>query len=182
MADLLKIPDDFFSEAARAIASVREINESNINAGDIEKVVRSYVYLGQVKKIPDWSYLLNESQKDSLVKSVQGRTQSSYSFRPEYGRTWTNMDLLETLGSQGRVSPNVARPRAAQEAYEGQLTIARANDPSVIEQGLERFSGWIKKGSESLAKGLGFDLPGQLIILLVVALVLFLFIPKFRGI
>lgn len=172
MASTITIPDDFYREAAEAIAAIRAINESNVHALDIEKVLRSYVYLGVNKKILDWAFNLSNDQKDAIVRAVQSRTRNVYYFTPDYGRTYTNFDTMETLAANGQVSPNIARPRSYQEQYEQQLQAAHAGDKNPIVQGIENFFGAVKSTADAALAGLGIKIPVELIILAVLAIVL----------
>lgn len=172
MADLIRIPDSFYQEAAQAIAEIRAINEANVRAADIEKVLRSYVSLGVTKQILDWTYTLTSDEKDAIVRAVQGRTRYVYTFTPDYGRTYTNLDTMETLAANGQVSPNIARPRYYQEQFEQHLTEAHAGDKNPIIQGIENFFGAVKDTANAALSGLGIKIPVELILVLVVLVIL----------
>ncbi len=146
------------------IAAERMKNESDVLPLSIEKVLRSYVYLGTNKKIIDFSSLLSEDDKDVIINAVVDRTQDFYSMRPEYGKTYTTMEILENLSYQGLANGNIARPRAAQESFEAQLIEAHKNDKNPIEQGVQNFFNVVKSGIEAALKGLGISIPLELII------------------
>lgn len=176
MPELLKIPDTFFQQGAEAIAAVRRINESNINAADIEKVLRSYCYLGVRKLIPDWTYRLSPEDQDDLVTKVVNRTQTFYSFRPDLGRTFTNLRVMETLAANGQLNPNVARPRAAQLAYEEQQQ-GGFQAPGVgetFEQIIQKVFGGAKQTVEAALRGLGLNIPFEVILIALVVIVFML--------
>lgn len=177
MPPTITIPDDFYREAAAAIAQIRSVNETNVKAGDIEKVLRSYVWLGVNKRILDWAYNLTDDQRDAIVRAVQGRTQYVYSLFPDYSRTYTNLETMETLAANGQVSPNIARPRSYQEQYEAQLTEAHAGDRSPIVAGIQNFFAAVKSGADAALAGLGIKIPVEVIIALVL---LVLFLPYLR--
>lgn len=181
MSKLISIPDSFYTEAAANIAAERMKNESNVVPQHIEQQLRSYVYLGVNKKIVDWSSLLSDGDKDQLLKAIIARTQDYYSYTSDYGKSYTNMEILENLAYQGLASPNIARPRAAQEAYEAQLVDAHKNDVGVLEQGIQNFFGVVKAGIESILKGLGINIPIEAILGLVALVVLVILFRPVRG-
>lgn len=173
MPRLLTLPDTFYQQAAEAIADIRRRNEPNIDAGDIEKVLRSYVYLGVNKQIVDWNYKLSEEDQFDIVTRVVNRTQTYYGFRPDTGRTFTNLRTMETLAGIGQVNPNVARPRAAQEAYEAQQE-GGFKAPGVVDtlkNTVTDIFGTAKQTIEAALKGLGLDIPFEVLLIAVVLLI-----------
>lgn len=172
MPRLIEIPDSFYQEAAAAIAELRAINELNVRPLDIEKVLRSYVSLGVNKQILDWVFSLTEDQKDAIVRAVQAQTRNRYYFTPDYNRTATNFDIMETLAANGQVAPNIARPREYQERYEAQLVEAHAGDANPVTEGIKNFFGVVKSGADAVLKGLGINIPVELVLAVLVLLVI----------
>lgn len=178
MPSYITIPDDVYSEAAGAIAQFWEVNQNaaNLSVAKLAQLLRSYVYLGSHKAINDWSYLLGDDEKAAIATKVQQRTNADYSFLPAFNTTYTNLEIMETLASQGQVSPNVARPRAYQESFEGG-TAGGYQAPDLgttVLTTIQDFFGGAKKGLEAALKGLGIDLPLPLILAALVILVLVL--------
>lgn len=167
---LLKINDSFIVAASRAIAEFRSKNEIDPPALPIEQQLRSYIYLGTTKQIKDWTYKLTAGEKDAIVNATVARTQDQYSRRLEFAKVYTNFDILETLSYNGTINPLVARPREAQENYDKQLADAHANDKNPVQQGISDFFGLAKSTIEAALKGLGLNIPLELIIVLAVAL------------
>lgn len=165
MADLLKINESFFKEAADVIVTERtRSGEKNINSLQIEQVVRSYVQLGLEKKILDWLWSLDENTKNDIVARVVGQTQSAFRFTPAPARVWTNMDIIETQAAYGKINPMIARPRAAQESWEITQAYVResskggAGDISIWKS-IEDVFGGAGKSIQAALKGLGIELP-----------------------
>lgn len=180
MSQTITIPDSFYQEAAANIAAERRKNEGTVSADDIEAILRSYVFLGVNKQIVDWSSLLSDADKDSIVNAVVKRTGTFYFFDPTYAKTYVDLEILENLALNGLAAPNVARPRSSQEQYEAQLVEAHANDKNPIEQGVQNFFGVIKSGLQAALKGLGINIPVELIIGAVVLLVIVLLVRPAR--
>lgn len=119
---LIQINDDAFSQAANAIADIVKINNPDVNINLIEKTLRSYVYLGSMRKIQDWAYSLDDDTKGAIVNAVIGRLRNYYYVSGDFTETYNDLDTMETLTSTGDVSSRIAKPRAAQDAYDQQGT------------------------------------------------------------
>lgn len=171
----IKITDSFITDAARAIADFRSKNEIDPPALPIEQQLRSYIYLATTKQITDWSYKSTAGVKDDIVTKTINRTQDQYLRRLVFATVYTNFEILETLAATGAVSPIVARPREAQDNYDKQLADAHANDKSPVQKGIEDFFGVAKSSIESALKGLGLNIPLEVIIILAVVLAVILF-------
>ena len=174
MPTLFKIPDSDFQDAARGVASFR-VNESNVNAADIEKVIRAYVDLGQNKQIQDWYYSLSEPQKDAIVKAVQAKAKGFFSAAPDYGRTYNTFDTLDTMASYGGVNEAIIRPRKWQENFERTVAEANKNTTSPLQKAVEDVFGGLfsalKNIFAGIAKALGLD-PGMVTVILIIFLLI----------
>lgn len=181
MATLLNIPQQFFDDATNAVTFERRKFDTGVNSNDIKKVITSYVNAGLNKKIVDWSNSLTRSQKNDVVSKVimnipyyDAETPAVFVFDPV--KVESDLGFLTTLEPAGLVNKQIAFPRAAQEEYERQLADLHANDESVITQGVTMFFGWVKSLTESLLKGFGLNIPGEVIALVAIAFLIYKFV------
>jgi hypothetical protein len=163
MADLLKINEAFFNEAVSVIVKERQRVGDSVVAKDIDSVVRAYVQLGLEKKIPDWAWNVGEENKDAIIKAVMEKTRQMYGFTPAYAKVYTNLDIIETQAAYGMISMMIAKPRAAQEAWEISEEASHSSSKdgpadTSINAAISRVFGEIGKGVESALKGLGLSL------------------------
>jgi hypothetical protein len=178
MPTLIQIPDSAINDAVNAIVLFRGRNEADPNPKYVEQQIRSYIYLGINKLIPDWSYKLTSAQKDSIVTQTINRIQDQYSIRQPFAWIYTNFEIMETLSGTGDLQTNVARPREAQETYEAQLVEAHANDQNPVVAGIENFFGLSKTAIEAALKGLGLNIPLETIIIILVALAVIILLKR----
>jgi hypothetical protein len=181
MPTYITIPDTFYTEAAEAIADVRRLNETGANAAGIEKMLRSYVYLGSHQEVVDWSYALSEATKDDVLSAILNRTQSAYQLTLSTARTRVDLDIMETLAARGDVSPNIARPREAQERLDEGIIEAHKNDLGFLDHlknGIEQVFGVLKSAADSVLKGLGINIPVEALLALAAAVVLYFVVPR----
>lgn len=175
MSTLFKISDSDYQDAARGVAGYRAQTESNVNAADIEKVIRAYVSLGQNKKIVDWYYSLPESTKDAIIKAVQTAAKGFFTSAPDYNRTYNTFTTLDNMALYGGVNERIIRPRKWQEDFE--RTTAEVNKTSsgvfarALQNGVSDFFGVIKNALSAIAKGLGLDLGTVTVILIIFLLI-----------
>jgi len=182
---MLQIPDEFYTQAAGAIIAARSFVQ---DASEIEKVLRSYVYLGQNKKIPDFDTSgLTQDEQTALVNAVIDRTQSFYSVRFKYADVVTILAVMQDMisdASTGGVPYNIGKPRAAEEAFELELTEAHANDKNPVTKGIDNFFSGAGKGVgdalQAMLNGLGFDIPLSTLVYIIAGIFVLFLIVKFR--
>lgn len=182
MPSFLQISDNDFRSAAQSIANFLIARGlANVVVGDIEQQLRSYVYLGQHKAIDDWSYLLSNTEKDAIVDAVVLRARQMYTRQYEASKVYNNLDIMLDQSNKGSVALPIARPRYFQSNYEQGVSqetpIANQN---ILTAGIEKFVGVIRDIVESTLRGLGIDIPLNLIIVLIVAVVGVVLFKKFN--
>jgi len=172
----LNVFDTLYREATDAVVAERiRRGEQNINRDQVEKVIRSYVWLGLNKRIArDWTYAMSQSDQDAVINAVIQRTKQRYGFQPSYAKVYLNLQLLEDLAATGLVNPIIAQPRRYQELYESQLQPHEAF-PSILRRSIQSVFEIISQGVSAVASGLGIS---PAIIVGVFALILFLIFKR----
>lgn len=155
----LKINDEAYLQATQAIVGLLRKQEPAINANVVDGVLRKYVSLGAANTIQDYHRRQGVGVNDPTVLRVAQEYGDA-----SVGQVYNYLGALEVLASSGNVSGSIAEPNKKNRDYERQLELLHRNDPNPVAQGIENFFGVAKSGVESVLKGLGINLPIQVIV------------------
>ncbi len=177
--NLLTIPDEDFKTASQLIGTQLGRSGVVVDLDRVEKLLRSYVYLGWNKLISDYPSATDEGVKSDIISQVQKRTQYVYYYPPTYADARNDLDTLTNNAELGLVNLELAYPRRYQEQKESALDTSATDTATkhpggIISQGIQDFFGVVKSAIESALKGLGIDIPVEVLIGLAVLVFIFL--------
>ena len=179
MYGLLNIPDDLFTQAAKLVADAVDLN-----SGGVEAILRSYVDLGSQKKISDFD-VATVSDRYTIANSVLSNADSIYTL------TWSTNDVMNVLnqlvlsGGQGLIDQRIVDPHKWELQQEQGKSVAESSstggpaDTSMTKSITDVFGG-IGTGIQSALKGLGINLPLDVIIIIVGVVILFVVLQSFK--
>jgi hypothetical protein len=185
----LKIYDSFYTEAATNIAAVRKINDPDTSVSDIEKILRAYVNLGQTKQIQDFNYLLTDDEQIEISNKVLYDAKLNLSGNMAYQFVLVDLQIMETLASEGKISPCISQPLKYQNMFDQDIAdsnISAVQNPSndsgvlgTVQSGINKVFSSIGEALKSGLSSLGID-PSLLIYIALglAALILYLKMKK----
>lgn len=186
MPEFLILKDETFVDAAKAVAGVqltdeRADDERRFIPKWVEKILRSYFYLGTHELTPDFQSLLDAATKAAIVKAVTDRTQNFYSWRPETKTVLGVLRASEALSGRGVVPQTVSRPRLWQEKFKQQVREAPPM-PDPYTRGVENFFKVMRGGVEAAMRGVGLQVPMPVLIIAGVIVAGLIFESRIRGV
>jgi|SRR5579871_921720 len=170
------IPDENFLSTAFAVAT-----ELGYNENATENVLLSYVDLAVNKKISDYG-TSNYQQQNIIVQQVASDSGVDVVTVQNVLNTLTVLSSSSNLIDIRIVYPSKFESilEAAQTQENTDTSNKHGND-TLLGGGLNLLGTEVKNGVESFFKGIGFNIPFELVIILAAGVIFLIYFPKLKS-